>query len=220
MAPSGTWSSIGWRFRRDSAERAMGAVEDAVAALRAGGLVVLPTDTVYGLCASPRDAAAIARINELKERPEQPIALVAASAQALVDCVPVLSGRWQKRLEALLPGPYTLVLPNPERRLPWLSPGREQTVGVRVPELPEPARKLLEQFGAVAATSANRHGGTDPRRVEEIPEQIRVAAGAVLDAGELPGTPSTVIDLSGPEPVVLRVGAGDPERALTLLRRE
>jgi L-threonylcarbamoyladenylate synthase len=198
----------------------MGAVSDAVTVLRSGGLVVLPTDTVYGLCASPRDSAASARINELKERPEQPIALVAASVGALVDCVPELSGYWQKVLERLLPGPYTLVLPNPERRLPWLSPGREATIGVRVPELPKPARKLLEQFGAVAATSANRHDEPDPRRVEEIPEQIRFAAGAALDVGELPGTPSTVIDLTGSEPIVLRAGAGDPKRALDLLRCE
>lgn len=198
----------------------MGAVSDAVTVLRSGGLVVLPTETVYGLCASPRDPAASARINELKRRPEQPIALVAASVGALADCVPELSGRWQKLLEALLPGPYTLVLPNPERRLPWLSPGREATIGVRVPELPGQAREVLEQFGAVAATSANRHGEPDPRTIEQIPEEIRAAAGAVLDAGELPGTPSTVIDLSGREPVVLRAGAGDPERALDLLRRE
>ena len=76
---------------------------------------------------------------------------------------------------------------------------------------------MLEQFGAVAATSANRHGEPDPRLVEEISEEIRAAAGAVLDAGELPGTPSTVIDLTGPEPVVLRAGAGDPGRVLATL---
>jgi L-threonylcarbamoyladenylate synthase len=198
----------------------MGADSDAVAVLEAGGLVVLPTDTVYGLCAAPQNAAAVARINELKGRAEQPIALVAASVQALIECVPELSEHWQKLLETLLPGPYTLVLPNPERRLRWLSPGREETIGVRVPELPEPARKVLEQFGAVAATSANRHGEPDPRRVEEIPAEIRAAAGAVLDTGELPGTSSTVIDLTGPEPVILRAGVGDVERALALLRRE
>jgi L-threonylcarbamoyladenylate synthase len=197
----------------------MGAVSDAVTVLRSGGLVVLPTDTVYGLCASPRDPAAVARLNELKGRTEQPIALVAASAQALIDCVPELSERWQKLLEVLLPGAYTLVLPNPERRLLWLSPDREETIGVRVPELPEQARKVLEQFGPVAATSANRHSEPDPRSIEQIPEEIRAAAGAVLDAGELPGTTSTVIDLSGPEPVVLRAGAGDPERALALAAR-
>lgn len=195
----------------------MGGGLDAVRVLETGGLVVLPTDTVYGLCAAPQNAAAVGRINELKGRTKQPIALVAASARALVECVPELSGRWQRLLDAVSPGPYTLVLPNPERRLPWLSPGREETIGVRIPELPAPARDLLEQFGAVAATSANRHGETDPRSIEQIPAEIRAAAGTLLDAGELPGQPSTVIDLTGPEPVVLRGGAGDPARVMALL---
>jgi len=193
---------------------------DAVAVLEGGGLVVLPTDTVYGLCAAPNDAGAVGRINELKGRTKQPIALVAASAQALVACVPELAPRWQELVETLLPGPYTFVLPNPERRLPWLSPGREETIGVRVPELPRQARELLERFGAVAATSANRHGEPDPRTIEQIPEEIRAAAGALLDAGELPGVSSTVIDLTGPEPVLLREGAGVSERALALLAAE
>jgi L-threonylcarbamoyladenylate synthase len=195
----------------------MNAGSEALAVLEAGGLVVLPTDTVYGLCAAPRSAAAIAHIDELKGRTKQPIALVAASAEALVKCVPELAGRWQKLLEGLLSGPYTLVLPNPERRLPWLSPGREETIGVRIPELPELARELLGRFGAVAATSANRHGEADPRSLEQIPAEIRAAAGALLDAGELPGTPSTVIDLTGPRPVVLREGAGNLEQLFALL---
>jgi L-threonylcarbamoyladenylate synthase len=188
----------------------MAVVEDAVAALRAGELVVLPTDTVYGLCASPRETAAIDRINELKGRASQAIALLAASTEALIECVPELRAGWQTLLEELLPGAYTFVLPNPARRLRWLSPGREGTIGVRVPELPQAAREVLEQVGVVAASSANRHGEPAPRSIEEIPEEIRSAAGAVLDVGELPGLPSTVIDLTGAEPHVLREGAGDP----------
>ena len=195
----------------------MGAVEDAIAALQAGDLVVLPTDTVYGLCASAHNAPAVARINELKRRPSQSIAIVAATTEALIECVPEFRFGWKTLLEELLPGPYTFVLPNPKRRMPRLSPGREETIGVRVPELPEPSRKVLGQFGVVAASSANHHGEPDPRTVEQIPEEIRAAAGAVLDAGELPGTPSTVIDFSGSKPVVLRVGAGDPKRALAAL---
>ena len=198
----------------------MSAVEEAVAALRAGLPVVLPTDTVYGLCASAHNSVAVARINALKKRPSQSIAIVAASTEALIECVPELRFGWKTLLEELLPGAYTFVLPNPKRRMPRLSPGREETIGVRVPELPELSRKVLEQFGVVAASSANHHGEPDPRTVEQIPEEIRAAVGAVVDAGELPGTPSTVIDFSGPEPVVRRVGAGDPERALALLRRE
>ena len=195
----------------------MGAVEDTVAALRAGDLVVLPTDTVYGLCAPARNAVAVARINELKRRPLQSIAIVAASTEALIECVPELRFGWQTLLEEVLPGPYTLVLPNPKRRLRTLSPGREETIGVRVPELPESSRRVLEQFGVVAASSANHHGEPDPTTVEQVPEEIRAAVGAVLDAGELPGTPSTVIDLSGQKPYVVRVGAGDPAPVLAAL---
>lgn len=195
----------------------MGIVEDTIAALRAGLPVVLPTDTVYGLCVTPDDSAGIEQINELKGRPERPVALVAASVQGLVDCVPELADHWQELLEVLLPGAYTLVLPNPRRRAPWLSPGREETIGVRVPQLPEEARLVLEEFGAVAASSANRHGGIDPRRLQDVPEKIREAAGAVLDTGPLPGIPSTVIDLTGSEPLLLRAGAGDAEWAMALL---
>ncbi len=195
----------------------MGAVENAVAALRAGDLVVLPTDTVYGLCASAHNAVAVGRINELKRRPELSIAIIAASIEALIECVPEFRLGWQTLLEEVLPGPYTLVLPNPKRRMLRLSPGREETIGVRVPVLPELARQVLEQFGVVAASSANFHGEDDPKTIEEVPEEIRAAVGAVLDVGELPGTPSTVIDLSGTVPRVLREGSGDPKRVLDAL---
>jgi tRNA A37 threonylcarbamoyladenosine synthetase subunit TsaC/SUA5/YrdC len=96
-------------------------------------------------------------------------------------------------LEKYLPGPYTLVLGN---------------VGVRVPNLPPRAAEVVRTVGVVAATSANPAGAPDPRRIEDIPEEIRAACGAVVDAGELPGVPSTVIDLTGAEPRVLRQGAG------------
>src|SRR5664279_5806826 len=150
----------------------MDAVENAVAALQAGNLVVLPTDTVYGLCASAHNAVAAARINEMKKRPELSIAIIAASTDALIECVPEFRLGWQTLLEEVLPGPYTLVLPNPKRRLRTLSPGREETIGVRVPELPELSRQVLEQFGVVAASSANLHGEPDPKTVEQIPEEI------------------------------------------------
>ncbi|MBA2741200.1 MAG: Sua5/YciO/YrdC/YwlC family protein, partial [Actinobacteria bacterium] len=114
---------------------------------------------------------------------------------------------------SLLPGPFTLVLPNPARRFPWLGGDRTDTIGVRVPLLDGPAKEILEQTGAVAATSANLHGGADPRRVEDIPQEVRAAA-VVVDGGELPGSPSTVIDLTGAEPVVVREGAVPASEAL------
>ena len=107
-------------------------------------------------------------------------------------------------LRSLLPGAYTLVLPNPGRRFPWLA---GDTLGVRVPELPAETALILEAAGPVLATSANLHGGADPRRLEDVPQRIREGCGAVVDGGELPGTPSTVLDLTGEEPRVLREGA-------------
>ena len=92
-------------------------------------------------------------------------------------------------MRRLLPGPYTLVLPNPARRLPWLSGSRPDTIGVRVPDLAGPGAAVLEAVGAVAATSANVHGGTDPRRVADVPEEIRSAVAAIVDGGELPVDP-------------------------------
>lgn len=196
----------------------MGAVDDAVAALRAGELVVLPTDTVYGICATPYRSEPVQRLYEAKGRdPRQPIALVASSLEMLFECAPELRGRAGTIARTLLPGPYTLVLPNPARRYRWLTGSTPEAIGVRVPELEGDAQAVLEQVGAVAATSANAHDGPEPRRVEDIPKEIRKAAAAVVDGGELPGIPSTVIDFTGPEPRILREGAGDVERALSVL---
>ena len=181
----------------------MADVERAVAAIRAGAPVILPTDTVYGLCAAPEDATAVARVYELKGRPEaMPIALVCPDVDTLLACVPELP---ELPARALLPGAFTLVVPNPGRRYPWLNAG--ETIGVRVPAVDGPARDVLAQVGAVAATSANRHGGPDPRRLEDVPREIREGCAAEIDSGELPGIPSTVIDLTGTEPKILREGA-------------
>jgi len=163
-------------------------IESAVAALRAGRAVILPTDTVYGLCALRGHEDVL---YELKGRdPAKPVALLAADVGALVDAVPGLD---TSVLERYLPGPYTLVF---------------GAVGVRVPNLPAAAADVVRAVGVVAATSANLSGGPDARRVEDIPERIRAACGAIIDTGQLPGVPSTVIDLTGAEPRVLREGAG------------
>ena len=184
---------------------------DAAEAIRAGRPVVLPTDTVYGLCADPDNEAAAAEVARLKGRGErQPIAILARDVDRLVERVPELD---ERVLRALLPGPYTLVLPNPARRYPWLTGDRE-TIGVRVPELPAVTAEVLDEVGAVLATSANVHGGPDPKRLAEVPDEIRSACGVLVDAGELPGTPSTVLDLTGDEPRILREGAVPAAEAL------
>jgi L-threonylcarbamoyladenylate synthase len=194
-------------------------IEKVVAVIRGGQPVVLPTDTVYGLCADAYHQAPVRRLYRLKGRDElQPTALVAADVDVLLDAVPELRGRAGVIARALLPGPYTLILPNPARRFRWLTGNRPQTIGVRVPEVSGDPAAVLERVGAVAATSANRPGEPDPRAVDEIPEELRTSCAAVLDIGPLPGTPSTVLDLTGPEPVVVREGAVPAAEALERLR--
>lgn len=173
-------------------------------ALRAGQPVVLPFDTVYGLAAEPHDERSTRRLYELKGRvATQPTALVAADIERLLDLFPELPSE----ARALLPGPLTLVVPNPQQRFPWLAGTNPDALGVRVPELTGATRDVLDELGAVVATSANLPGGPDPRRLEDVPAEIRGGAAAVVDGGELPGTPSTVVDLTGAEPRILREGA-------------
>jgi L-threonylcarbamoyladenylate synthase len=190
-------------------------IDTAVAELREGRPVVLPTDTVYGLCADPYREPPVRELYRIKGRPpDQPTALLARDVELLLECVPELRGRAATLARALLPGPYTLILPNPAQRYRWLAGSARDKIGVRVPELSGPGAEVLERVGAVAATSANHHGGPDPRRLEDVPVEIRASAAAVVDGGELPGTPSTVLDLTGEEPKVLREGAVPAAEAL------
>jgi len=177
--------------------------------------VVLATDTVYGLAALP-DEGPVERLLALKGKPPgTPIALVAASVDVLLDRVPELRGRDEAIARALLPGPYTLVLANPARRYPWLCGTTAGSIGVRVPSLTGDAAVILDRAGAVAATSANLHGGADPRRAHDVEAEIAAAA-LVVDGGELPGTASTVIDFTTPVPRVIREGAASSADAIRL----
>ena len=196
----------------------MATADDAVAALQSGQPVVLPFDTVYGLATNPYSEAPVRRLYRAKGRDDvQPTALVAADLDALFECVPELRGRAGTIARALLPGAFTLVLPNPARRFRWLTGTSPETIGVRVPELAGPGGEVLAKVGAIAATSANLPGGPDPRTLDDVPPELRSAAEAIVDGGELPGTPSTVIDFSGAEPVVLREGAGSAADALRVV---
>jgi L-threonylcarbamoyladenylate synthase len=190
-------------------------MNDPVAALRAGQPVILPTDTVYGLCAFAYRSEPAERLYELKKRDRlQPTALLAHDLDLLLECVPELRGRAAVIARALLPGPYTLILPNPAHRFHWITGANPDAIGVRVPVLPPEAESVVVAVGCVVATSANRPGEPDPCRVDEVPPEILQCVGAVVDAGELPGTPSTVLDFSGPEPRVVREGAAPAADAL------
>jgi L-threonylcarbamoyladenylate synthase len=194
------------------------AVDTVVEEILCGRPVILPTDTVYGLCTKPYRAEPVMRLYRLKGRdPSQPTAFVAADVDMLLECIPELRGRTGRILRALLPGAFTVVAPNPARRFRWLTGDNPETIGVRVPAAEGPLAQVLKRVSAIAATSANRPGEPDPRRLEEIPEEIRGGC-VLLDGGELPGVPSTVVDITGPEPRILREGVVPAAETLELVR--
>ncbi len=194
-----------------------GAAERAEA-LADGALGVLPTDTVYGLVCAAASPVAARSLYRLKGRTEiQPTAVLASGVAVLLRSLPGLDERATASIRALLPGPFTLVVRNPGGEYSWLSAARPDVIGVRAPLLPGPAAAVVERVGMVVATSANLPGRPDPRRLADVPDEILAGVAFVVDGGTLPGTPSTVIDLSGDDPVVLRAGAGDSAEALARL---
>jgi len=160
-------------------------------------MAIFPADTVYGLAVDPEDVAAVRRLNELKRRdPAQPSGVMFFALDAALDALDGLGPATAAAVERLLPGPLTLVLPNPERRFPLACGDRPDRLGIRVPELTGPLAALTAVDRPVLQSSANIHGGLDPRRLADVPAELRAAADLVLDGGELPGIASTVVDLS------------------------
>jgi L-threonylcarbamoyladenylate synthase len=193
-------------------------VQRAIAAIESGELVLLPTDTVYGLCAS-LDESAGRRLAALKGRDAtKPMAIIAASVDQLFELLPELDRRSATIARELLPGPYTLIFPNPAQRYPWLNGSSPTTIGIRVAALPGEAQRVLDEVGGVVATSANEPGEASPASLDQVPERIRSACGAELDLGNLPGIASTVIDFTNSEPVVLREGGGSSADAVARIR--
>jgi L-threonylcarbamoyladenylate synthase len=189
--------------------------------LAAGGIVVFPSDTVYGLACNPEDQAAVHRLYHLKHRdPSKPSAVMFFHLGAALGAVPELGSATRAALMRLLPGQVSLLLANPSRLFPLACGEDPDTLGVRVPALPD-GGPLSGLRVPVLQSSANRAGGPDPRRLADVPEQIREAADLVLDGGDLPGTPSTVIDLRAYEHdrtwTVVREGAVARETLVPLL---
>lgn len=182
-------------------------LDDALAALRRGEAIGLPTETVYGLAADAHDPAAVRRIYALKGRPsDHPLIVHVADA--------VTASRWagdwpdaaEALAEAFWPGPLTLILPR-AANVPDEVTGGQDTVGLRVPAHPV-AQALLRAFeGGVAAPSANRFGRLSPTTAAHVREEFGDAVPVVLDGGECEiGLESTIVDLSGETPRILRPG--------------
>jgi L-threonylcarbamoyladenylate synthase len=177
-----------------------------------GGVALFPADTVYGLATEPDSREGVARLYALKGRqPDRPAAVMFFRRELALAALPELGPRTSGALERLLPGGLTLVLPNPARRFPLACGPAPERLGIRVPQLGPELAPLASVDWPVLQSSANPSGGRDARRVDQVDERIRRGVDLVLDGGELPGTPSTVVDLSHYEEdgsfEVLREGA-------------
>jgi L-threonylcarbamoyladenylate synthase len=193
--------------------RALTAPDDAgiaaaAAALRAGGLVAFPTETVYGLGAHAGDAEAVRRIFAVKGRPaDNPLIVHLPDATAVADVAAALTPLAKDLAQRFWPGPLTLVL-EARPSLPRVTTGGLTTVAVRVPDHPVAAALLAEAAVPVAAPSANRSGRPSPTTAEHVLADLGPAVDLVLDGGPCPvGVESTVVDARGERPIVLREGS-------------
>ena len=176
-----------------------------------GGVALFPADTVYGLATEPDSDDGVYRIYAMKRRPpERPSAVMFFDIDLALHALPELLPATRDAVIRLLPGPVTVLLPNPSRRFPLACGPSPETLGLRVPRLEGPLAPLAAMRWPVLQTSANPSGGTEARRVQDVDPGIRDAVDVVLDAGELPGVASTVVDLTRYETgewSVLREGA-------------
>jgi L-threonylcarbamoyladenylate synthase len=185
--------------------------------IQAGGVVLFPADTVYGLACDPGSSRAVQRLYALKgRRSEKPAAVMFFALEPALACLSELGPRTRGALRALMPGPVTALLANPKRRFALASGASAATIGLRVPAWPEPLRAFEEIPVPVLQSSANRSGEPDARRLEQVPRALRLGTDLVLDAGELPGVASSIVDLSGYELArtwrIVREGALPAER--------
>jgi L-threonylcarbamoyladenylate synthase len=165
-----------------------------------GGVALFPADTVYGLATDPESHEGVRRLYRLKGRPpDRPAAVMFFSVELALEALAELGPATRGAVERLLPAGLTLLLPNPARRYPLACGPEPERLGLRVPVLTGPLAPLAALSWPVLQSSANRSGGPDARRLADVDERIRRGVDVVLDAGDLPGTPSTVVDLTGYE---------------------
>jgi len=177
-------------IERDGADAARAALERCVGE---GGVAIFPADTLYGLACDPLNAGAVERIHSIKGRDDgKPSAVMYFSPLAMRELISGLGSRTRDAVGALLPGTVTLVIANPERRYPLACREDPERLGVRLIEGP-----LAGAMTPIFQTSANRSGEPAPRRFDEIDAEVLRQADLGIDAGELIGEPSTVVDVTG-----------------------
>jgi L-threonylcarbamoyladenylate synthase len=177
-----------------------------------GGLALFPTDTVYGLGTHPDSVEGVHRLYWIKGRsPDRPAAVLFFDRERALAALPELGPKTRAALERLLPGALTVLVPNPGTRFPLACGAEPGRLGLRVPALDARLAGLESVDVPIVQSSANPAGAADPRSLEEVDARIRRDVDMQLDAGVLPGTPSTVLDLTeyehSGEHTVLRDGA-------------
>jgi L-threonylcarbamoyladenylate synthase len=188
-----------------------------------GGVALFPADTVYGLATEPDSREGVDRLYRLKGRaPDAPAAVMFFDLELALAALPELGARTREALERLLPGALTLLVPNPARRYPLACGPAPERLGLRVPLLEGELAPLAAVSWPVLQSSANRSGARDAGRLEDVDAELRAGVDLILDGGELPGTPSTVVDLTGYESdgswELVREGAVPREAVLRCLR--
>lgn len=179
-------------------------LEDAVDALRRGEVVVIPTDTVYGVAVAASVPGATARLFEVKARPSDVALPVLVADEAQARDIVVVSTRAAALMAAHWPGGLTIVLPRRPGFDADLGGTDPTTVGVRVPDHDVP-RRLAQQVGPLVTTSANLHGQPTPPTAAEV--RAALGVDVVVDGGRCDGAPSTVVRVDGDSVVVLRQGS-------------
>jgi L-threonylcarbamoyladenylate synthase len=165
--------------------------------IAAGGIALFPADTVYGLAVDPESESAVERLYELKGRPpHRPAAVMFFDLDAALGALRDLPERTLAALQRMLPGGLTAIVPNLAGLYPLACGPDPARLGVRVPRLTGAIEPLAAIRTPVMQSSANRSGGADARRLEDVDPDVRAGVDVELDGGELPGTPSTVVDLS------------------------
>ena len=195
------------------------AITHAASLLRAGGLVALPTETVYGLGADATNDAAVARIFEAKRRPRFNPLIVHVADIAAAEALGDFSERARATARRFWPGPLSLVLPRRgDSGLSPLATAGLDSVALRVPAHPVAAALLRAAGRPIAAPSANRSGRVSPTTAKHVDQELAGGVDVILDAGPCPvGVESTVLDLTGKRPALLRPGGVTLERLAALL---
>lgn len=197
------------------------AIDKAVDIIGRGGVVIYPTDTVYGLAVEALDREAVERLIKIKGRPEgKPIPVIVKDIE-MAGKLAYLNSRIEKILRAVWPGPVTVVL-NSRPDLPVNLTANSGTIGLRIPDY-QPARDLVSRLNKpITATSANLSGQPALTEISRIIDQFKdrnVQPDLILDVGDLSaGQPSTVIDIRGPKLRILRIGPVNKEQLLKILQ--